>query len=169
MELEEYIENEWYLVRHSGEIPEIALNSALYYLSRDKKGPQINLDDDILSSLRKAAEERFHEIVLRDLDYDNRDKTIYRGVERAIANLQRYKDFCNRHKLSSQEFNDRVGKQFAIFIAAIKKDDTRCRCETVLNCTFEDLLQFAKELGLSETDFLEPLHNFCCGQVEVTC
>lgn len=46
IDLIEVLENEWHIVRYSGETPEIAYNSSIYYLTRAQDGPQINLDEE---------------------------------------------------------------------------------------------------------------------------
>ena len=92
------IENEWYIVRYSGETPEIAYNSAIYYLSRAQDGPRICLDEEQIELLKKAAVDRYAEIVLRDLQHDNCTKSIYRGIGRSIINYRRFCMFCERQQ-----------------------------------------------------------------------
>lgn len=76
---DELLENEWYIVRNSGEIPEIAFNSALYFLTKAQDGPQMDLTAKQLAWLKDGAVERFREIILRDLQHTNIEKTLYRG------------------------------------------------------------------------------------------
>ncbi len=57
VEFETILENEWYAVRHSGEIPEIALCSAFYYLVEDRSGPRSDLNVAQSRMLVEAAEE----------------------------------------------------------------------------------------------------------------
>lgn len=48
-------EDEWYIVRYSGEIPEIAFNSAIHYLTRAQDGPHLTLSEEQNHLLKKAA------------------------------------------------------------------------------------------------------------------
>lgn len=159
--LEEQLEDEWYMVRHSGEIPEIALNASFYYLCQDKRGPQLTLTKEQRLQLKYAARDRFREIVLRDLIPENRDKTIYRGTERAIANWQRYVDFCGRQDLRVGEFRDQVAEQFRTFMAAEQQAATGCDCPSGINCSLDDLIQFAHSLGINDSDFHTLLTMSC--------
>ena len=93
---QELLENEWFVVRHSGEIPEIALHSAFHYLTEDLNGPRLQLSAEEIHSLQEAAATRYQEIILRDLCYENRELTVYRGVQRAIFNWRRFVAFCER-------------------------------------------------------------------------
>ncbi|MCX5869705.1 MAG: hypothetical protein NTY00_03505 [Deltaproteobacteria bacterium] len=93
---QELLEDEWLLVRHSGEIPEIALHSAFYYLTEDLNGPQLRLSVEEMQYLREAATARYQEIIRRDLCFENRELTVYRGVRRAIFNWHRFVVFCER-------------------------------------------------------------------------
>jgi hypothetical protein len=92
----EILEEEWLIVRHSGEIPEIALHSALYFLTEDPLGPCLQLSVEEIESLQEAAICRFQEIIRRDLCFDNRNLSLYRGVRRAIVNWHRFVAFCER-------------------------------------------------------------------------
>ena len=93
---QELLENEWFVVRHSGEIPEIALHSAFHYLTEDPNGPRLQLSVEELHSLQEAAAARYQEIILRDLCYENHKLTSYRGIQRAIFNWHRFVAFCER-------------------------------------------------------------------------
>ena len=93
---QEVLEEEWLIVRHSGEIPEIALHSALYYLTDDPDGPRLQLSGEERESLQEAAATRYQEIIMRDLCFENRELSIYRGVRRAICNWHRFVAFCKR-------------------------------------------------------------------------
>lgn len=96
----ELLEDEWLLVRHSGEIPEIALHSAFHYLTADPNGPRLQLSVEETHYLRDAAATRYQEIILRDLCYENRELTVYRGIRRAIFNWHRFVVFCERQDIS---------------------------------------------------------------------
>ncbi len=100
------LEDEWYGVRHSGEIPEVALCSALYYLTHDPDGPGLRLSREQKGMLVQAAEIRYQEIVLRDLQQSTRNTTGYRGIKRSIINWQRYRIFCGRQQIDSGVFKE---------------------------------------------------------------
>jgi len=84
------------MVRHSGEIPEIALHSALYFLTEDPDGPRLQLSVQEVETLQDAAICRYQEIIRRDLCFANRALPMYRGVRRAIFNWRRFVAFCQR-------------------------------------------------------------------------
>ncbi|MBW6521220.1 MAG: hypothetical protein K0A99_09475 [Desulfoarculaceae bacterium] len=92
----EFLEEEWLMVRHSGEIPEIAFHSALYFLTDDPDGPRLQLSVEEIESLQDAAITRYQEIIMRDLCYEKRKLSSYRGVRRAIFNWHRFVTFCER-------------------------------------------------------------------------
>ena len=50
-----YIAEEAFMVLHSGEIPEIALHSSLYYLTEDPDGPGLELNADEILPLKQAV------------------------------------------------------------------------------------------------------------------
>jgi hypothetical protein len=74
-----YIEEEVFVVQHSGEIPEVTLHESLYYLSEDDEGPGLQVKPDDVFPLKLAVVKRYRTIILRDLAPGNRDKRIYRG------------------------------------------------------------------------------------------
>ena len=73
----EYLENEWFVVRHSGEIPEIAFHSSVFFLTEASDGPKLPHSEVDFTFLREAARERFREIILRDILPENRTATFY--------------------------------------------------------------------------------------------
>ena len=80
------LEEEWLLVRHSGEIPEVALHASLHFLCEDEDGPGLVLTAEEVKPLQEAALTRYQEIILRDLDVANRDLSLFRGHRRANHN-----------------------------------------------------------------------------------
>ncbi|MHB1014801.1 MAG: hypothetical protein ACYC2W_05950, partial [Desulfurivibrionaceae bacterium] len=70
---ESLLAEEILIVRHSGEIPEIAFHSSLYYLCEDPAGPQLTLREKELDILRQQVVARYRDILLRDLSPENRD------------------------------------------------------------------------------------------------
>ncbi len=161
MTIEEYLEQEWYVVRHSGEIPEIALHSSFYYLGEDCDGPRLHLSLADKSVLIEAAAERFREIILRDLSHENCNKKEYRGVGRAIVNYRRYMNFCQRQEYEDPHFDGDVAYALLLFLAAKEVVSCRERAGKVLNCSFSDLCAFGVELGLVQSGFPESVATLC--------
>jgi hypothetical protein len=159
-EVEELFENEWYIVRYSGETPEIAYNSAIYFLTRAADGPRMSLCPSQIKQLRQAAVDRYEEIVLRDLYHANMGKPIYRGVARSICNYQRFTQFCQRQGLCPSEITKRCSDLLATYLEV--EFDRACKKgqPTVINCSFQELKNFALSLEVSfpsEYSSLEPL------------
>ena len=159
----EHIENEWYVVRHSGEIPEIALNSSFYYLTRDNKGPQIVLSEKELDYLKKAAVDRFREIILRDIFFENREKPIYRGIKRSLANWYRFENFCTRQNISSIGLKQEVALQLISFLSTVSK--STATWGFTLNCSGEELMTFVAHLGLEKGNVPENISLLCMEEV----
>jgi len=149
---EDILEDEWYLVRYSGEIPEIALNATLYFLTRDKNGPQLELTEEQVLHLKLAARDRFHEIILRDMIPENRDKTIYRGLKRSIANWERYQQFCNRQELDAEEFKRQVAEQLLHFLEVHQNEVCSGDECPMLDCSFDELISFTGAIGLQHDE-----------------
>jgi len=140
------LEEEILIVRHSGEIPEIALYSSFYYLTEDSEGPQITLHEFELQALYDAAIKRACEIVLRDLDPDNRDLGLYRGPARTIYNWHRLQNFCRRINRECPGFTETVAKALVDFINREMQDvQLSMRCSSV-NCSERELQSFIAEL-----------------------
>lgn len=156
---DEFLENEWYLVRYSGETPEIALHSAIYFLTRAKDGPKLELTGEQLAMLEKAAVARFTEIITRDINHDNIGTSGYRGVARSIVNYQRFLSFCRRRLLDEQQLRQEVGEKLDRFLAREIDDVTGCRSRSsVFNCSPGELADFARQLGVRFTLTAERVH-----------
>ena len=158
---QEILEDEWLIVRHSGEIPEIALVSVFYYLEEDEEGPRFILIDQEREVLRDAAKQRYREIVLRDLQPENRDKTIYRGVRRTIFNYQRFASFCGRQGVDWGDFTSEVGEALLAFFRCEVDDVVNGHRPCCLNVSYPELISFAEELGIQETECPEILKTLC--------
>ncbi len=143
------LEDEWYHVRYSGEIPEVALHSSIHYLTEDPEGPGLNLSDEDLLHLHEAVLARYHEIIARDLTPENIGTTIYRGVLRAIANWRRMKRFCQRHKLEYEKMKKSVGQDLLQFLEYLVNRSAQKEEPSPVNCSFDDLTSFALELHVS--------------------
>jgi hypothetical protein len=147
-ERESILEEEMIILRNSGEIPEIALHGSLYYLEEDEEGPGLLIRDEELEALYDAALARAREIVLRDLDPQNRDLGIYRGPARSIANWQRLRNFCRRINREVPGFERTVSRALVTFLSRETRDVEEARRSSSVNCTRKQLLSFIAELGL---------------------
>ena len=159
---EEILDEEILIIRHSGEIPEITFHSSLYYLSHDPEGPHLVLTAEDLTLLREPVIKRYREIMLRDLDPDNRDKSIYRGVKRCIFNWDRLGKFCRREKLPvSKNLRQEITSALNAFLhreALEVKEGLRVSC---INCSNEELLQFAEQIDLALPKLPDNLEQLC--------
>ncbi|MBA2848476.1 hypothetical protein G4V39_03380 [Thermosulfuriphilus ammonigenes] len=137
------------IVEAGGEIPEVIYYNAIYYLSEDPDGPGIRLTQEDLSQLKLAVVERYRRIILRDLTPENRDKSIYRGLARAIVNWKRLKKFCDCQKLETgilASLRQEVCRALETFLIQEAFDVSRGRpCS--INCSSKELFSWLKELG----------------------
>lgn len=157
------LEDEWLIVRHSGEIPEIALHSAFYYLTEDPDGPRFQLSVEEIQHLQGAAATRYQEIILRDLCYENRELTIYRGMRRAIFNWNRFTAFCKRQKCPGHNLRSTTAEAFLILLNKASHATDKTPPAPVFNCTFHDLILFAHELGITEQQLPADIRQLCQG------
>lgn len=160
-ELIEAIENEWHIVRHSGETPEIAYNSAIYYLTRAKDGPQIHLSNQHIAWLKEAAVARYAEIVLRDLQHSNSTKSIYRGLGRSIVNYHRFCVFCSRQQLQVEKVRGLAAEALLVFLETESAQLHSGKKASIINCTYGEIISFAALLGLNLGEKYEALKEHC--------
>lgn len=153
--------DEWLIVRNSGEIPEIAFYSSLYYLTEDDDGPCLSLSEEEIQVLKEAAVERCQEIVLRDMLLENFDKTIYRGIRRSIYNWQRYQTFCRRQSLSLLGFRNTVARTFLLFLEEGVSAAGTSLPEAFINCSLDELIRFGEELGVAAEQLPADCGRFC--------
>ncbi|SDO90231.1 hypothetical protein [Desulforhopalus singaporensis] len=161
-ETQQLIENEWYIVRYSGEIPEIAYNSAIYHLTRAKDGPKLKLSPGQVKALRDAAVERYREIVLRDLDHDNIDTPAYRGVARSICNHRRFVRFCSRHQVDPAAVTTEAAQALVRFLEAELSLPPSRSGPSAFNCSYPELVAYAGELGVEFAPRYKELEKRCC-------
>jgi len=178
---QELLEEEWFIVRHSGELPEVAFHSALHHLTEDPQGPRLHLETEEIQTLREAAIARYREILLRDLCYEQRKLPVYRGIKRALFNWQRLTAFCKRQDRDCHDLRDAVAEAFLLLLqktgqssgkveptsecsAAILGPNNACpSLAFVFNCTIDEVLLFAHELGMSEEQIPGDIHQICPG------
>lgn len=157
----ETLEDEWLIVRNSGEIPEITYHSSLYYLEKDPLGPQLELTAGQKQHLKDAAVERYQEIILRDIQLENFSKTIYRGVRRSIYNWHRYQAFCARQEQDCQQFKEVVSAALLLFIEQGKAAAGKSLPEQFLNCSEVELLKFMEDLAIDKEQRPDDLVRYC--------
>ncbi len=155
------LEDELLIVRHSGEIPEIALYATIHYLQEDPEGPQLTLTDVELHALQDAALERYREIVLRDLDPENRDLSLYRGIRRTLYNWNRMQAFCGRIGRHQDVFKEIVRKALLEFLHREADDVAAGRRRSCINCSATELVEFARELGCDSDSFSSAWLDIC--------
>ena len=146
--VEDLVENEWYIVRYSGETPEIAYNASMYYLQRATDGPGLVLNTNQVERLQQAAKDRYEDIVLRDMYHDNVGKTIYRGIARSICNYERLLNFCARQNLSPYMVREKAATLYSTFLQLEYLRITSGNEQSVLNCSYSELRDFANALGV---------------------
>ncbi|MEN8142923.1 MAG: hypothetical protein ABFQ82_04930 [Thermodesulfobacteriota bacterium] len=155
--------DELLIVRHSGEIPEVALHGSLFFLSCDPEGPGVTLSLEETLELKKMAVERYREIVKRDLDPENRDKGIYRGLARCIANWQRMELFCRRENFSVEPLRKETSNLLILFIKNEVVDVVQNNRSSSVNCGRAELKSFAEKLGLQPESLPEGWSELCPG------
>lgn len=167
LDLAALLEEEGLIIRFGGEIPEIAFHSSLYYLCQDPEGPGLVLDEADLVPLRQAVVERYREIILRDLDPDNRDKSLYRGLARSLANWRRLKTFRRRQHLPADpELRTEVAAALCSFLAQEHAEVSGGQRRSCVNCSAGDLQAFTEELGLDPAGLPPGWQGLCRAEGE---
>lgn len=161
LDLEEILAEERLLILHSGEIPEIAYHSSLLYLSEDEDGPKLNLKEIDLTPLKEAVFERYKKIMLRDLNPRNRDKSIYRGVARSYVNWQRLKRFAQKEGLDISLARKEAAEALSNFLYNEVEEVGSGARNSSINCSYEEVVQFWKELGLPADELPKGLKKIC--------
>ena len=145
-ERQELLDNEWHAVRDSGEIPEVAYHSSLYYLTTDENGPLLQLSDEEIDRLLDAARCRYRDIILRDMLPENKGKSIYRGLKRSTENWRRFTVFHQRYKVDLLCLQQEAATALQSFLTSEIANGVFPSAS--MNCTLQELLAFAHELGL---------------------
>lgn len=158
----EHLDNEWFVVRHSGELPEVALHASLHYLTQSADGPGLTLAEHQVRELQVAAMARYRDIILRDLLPENRDASMYRGVKRSIINYQRYLRFCHRQGLEIETgFVSEVIEALCRLLETEVAEVTSGARDTSINCSYHELECFATELGMAVGRLPRRLGDIC--------
>ena len=146
------LEEEWLLVRHSGEIPEVALHASLHYLCDDEVGPRLILADEELRPLQDAVLERYREIILRDLDAANRDRSLFRGIKRALHNWYRFARFSDKIDCPYEEFRSIAAQALVLYLQQELSEVCSGKRSSSINCTTEAIVAFAHTLGIDPAE-----------------
>jgi hypothetical protein len=141
------LEDELIMIRHSGEIPEVALHNAIHFLCEDGEGPGLILRPEELRRLRQAVVERYRRIILRDLDPRLRDKSIYRGLRRSMVNWERLVRFGCRTSLTIDAVRTEVAGALKHFLLREISDAAAGRRVTCIDCGSRDLQDFSTAVG----------------------
>ncbi|MHB8148545.1 MAG: hypothetical protein ACYDIB_00120 [Desulfobulbia bacterium] len=164
-ETDSWLAEELLIVRHSGEIPEIAFHSSLYYLCEDPDGPQLTLGQNELDLLRQQVVARYREILLRDLSPENRDARIFRGLKRCIFNWERLGKFCARQAMEIEAtLRQEIAEALRCFLQQEANEVRAGLRQSCLNCTREELDGFAREIGVGPEELPEGLEMLFCSQ-----
>jgi hypothetical protein len=164
-ETENLLAEELLIVRHSGEIPEIAFHGSLYYLCEDPAGPQLTLSQAEVESLRQQAVARYREILLRDLSPENRDARIFRGLKRGIFNWERLGKFCTRQGMEIEApLRQEIAEALRCFLHQETNEVRAGLRHSCLNCTREELDAFAGEIGVLPEQLPEDVERLFCPQ-----
>ena len=155
------VEDEWYTVRYSGEIPEVAYHSSIYHLTSDDDGPQLELTVQQHNFLIDAVKQRYIDIILRDLLPTNKYTGGYRGVRRSLINWRRFILFCEQYQLDAQPMKLVVGETLSEFLEHELKYNNREDNNNRLNCTWLELLEYVHLLGLETSELPDGSRDLC--------
>ena len=157
------VEDEWYAVRYSGEIPEVAYHGALFHLTKERNGPRIELSKDQGDRLLEAVALRYLDITLRDLLPENKNTGGYRGLKRSFINWQRFLLFCERYALNGADYRELVAAALEDLLQYEKGLADRGESEGEFNCSFAELLRFMELVGLNPADMPVSVKRYCQG------
>jgi hypothetical protein len=155
------LEEELLLVRHSGEIPEVALHASLHYLCDDADGPGLQLTEQEIQALEVGVIARYQEIILRDLKVENRTLSMFRGIRRANHNWYRFVRFSDKIGLSPEEFRDHAANALLHYLQVTLIERRGDNDVPAVNCVPEALLTFAIALGIEEDRLPENWPSLC--------
>jgi hypothetical protein len=148
MHKEDLLTDEVLIIEESGEMPEVAYHSTVYYLTKDPDGPRLTLEQQDHLPLKKAVIQRYQTIMIRDLTPDNRTKSHYRGLERCICNWQRLKLFSSKENMDISHIRQKMAAELIAFLNKESDDVGKGKYESCVNCSQTDLEGFILDLGL---------------------
>lgn len=158
---EDIFAEEAFMIRHSGEIPEVAMHSAIHYLTDDPDGPGLEPSTPELALLKAAVLDRYRIIILRDLDLENRGRGLYRGLARSLVNWHRLVKFCRREGLGFEEVRQQAGAAFVHFIVGELAGVATGERNSCVNCSESQIREFAAELGLDPARLPDGWKDLC--------
>ncbi|MBU4069100.1 MAG: hypothetical protein KKH17_12545, partial [Proteobacteria bacterium] len=109
--------------------------------------------------LEDAVVNRFKTIILRDLEFANRKSSIFRGLKRAIINYNRLKKYQRKKNRTDSGIEKVIGYSLIEYIRCECEDISNKRYYRTINCTIEELEQFADELGINISPAKKPHLN----------
>ncbi len=163
IDIDVLVEDEWYAVRYSGEIPEVAYHGALFHLTEEHNGPQIELSKDQQDRLLEAVALRYLDITLRDLLPENKDTGGYRGLKRSFINWQRFLLFCERYSIDGEVYRKMIAAALTDLLQHENRLMERGEPGGEFNCSLAELLSFMELVGLNSADLPASLTNCCLG------
>ncbi len=163
MSKQDFLYDERLIIQFSGEIPEIAYHGSLYFLMEDPEGPGLELERQDILSLEEMVIERYKVIILRDLNPDNRDKGLYRGLKRSAVNWKRLMNFCRKGEWDVEEFRKETAAALKSFLEREAEDVRNGLRTSCINCRSTTLEKFASKVGLAPTDFPSCWQELCRG------
>lgn len=156
-----HLADELLIVRHSGEIPEVALHGSLHYLTRAPDGPALVLSEAEIGALKGMVVKRYREIIGRDLEPANRDRSFYRGLARAAVNWQRLEKFCRREGLATEAWRQEIRTALLNFLQIEAAEVAAMRRRSSINCPAAELRSFAISVGVSPTEMTPGWEKLC--------
>lgn len=165
-EIRAALDDELLLVVNSGEIPEVAYHASLHYLTTDAEGPGLELSASDLLPLKLAVRDRYRRILLRDLDPGLRDKRVYRGLARAVANWQRLAAYCRREGFDLDALRREAAERLETFLRQELADVASGQRSSV-NCSERELKWLLAEVGADVDSLPGDWTQLCpCGAFE---
>lgn len=159
-----HLSDELLIVRHSGEIPEVALHGSLYFLTSAPDGPALELSVSEIAALKAMVVERYREIIGRDLDPANRDRSLYRGLARAAVNWHRLERFCRREGLALEPWRAEARGALLAFVRQEAAEVAARLRSPSINCPVAELRQFAEAVGLDPAELPLGWELLCPGK-----
>jgi len=156
-----HLADELLIVRHSGEIPEVALHGSLHFLTSAPDGPTLVLAESEVKALKRMVVERYREIIQRDLEPANRDRPLYRGLARAAVNWRRLEKFCRREGLATADLRQETRMALLAIVQREAEEVAARKRAPSINCPFAELQIFAEEVGLTPTDLPPGWETLC--------
>jgi len=156
-----HLADELLIVRHSGEIPEVALHGSLHFLTCAPDGPALVLSETEVRALKGMVVERYREIIQRDLEPANRDLTLFRGLTRAAVNWRRLEKFCRQEGLALEELREETRQGLLAMVRQEVAEVALGLRTPSINCPAEELRRFAKAVALNPSELAPGWETLC--------